>query len=75
MRNPGPIYNLNDPVMQMDAIIDRLVSPDFATRQGHAEFARERIQGDTILIYLGDIPDDRQNTVTSRATPPGPGPS
>ena len=54
MRNPGPTYNLNDPAIELDKIIDRL------TPARAIEHANAFIQDDTIIIYLGDIPEQHR---------------
>ena len=53
MRHPGPLYDLNDPAVGLDAIVDRLTPFSYRVNESIR-------QSDTILIYLGAIPDEHQ---------------
>ena len=53
MRNPGHIYNLNDPAMQMPLLVDRISGEEF-----DGTYRRLIQAGDhTLRFYLGDLPE------------------
>ena len=58
MRNPGATYNLNDPALALYNFIDRAAG---LPERGRPEDIRQR---DTIIIYLGNIPEAQQEQKT-----------
>ena len=54
MRNSGATYNLNDPALALYNIIDRAAG---LPERGRPEDIRQR---DTIIIYLGNMPEAQQ---------------